>query len=60
MAVCGLREKPVGRLLINSVNWVGESGTSQPAGPVHQPTLTVWFEERPWVLRAVGETEAQV
>ena len=47
-------------LLINSVNWVGESGTSQPAGSVHQPTLTVWFEERPWVLRAVGETEAQV
>ena len=37
-------------LIINSVNWADELGTSQPAGSVHQPTITVQFEERPQVV----------
>lgn len=37
-------------LLINSVNWVDELGTSQPAGSIHLPTLTVQFEERAQVI----------
>lgn len=37
-------------LIINSVNWVDELGMSQPAGSVHQHTLTVQFEERPQVI----------
>ena len=37
-------------LLINGANWVDELGTLQTADSVHQPTVTVQFEERPQVI----------